>query len=47
MKRCNLLRLSVGDRYPPGPLEGKNPCMGPQTSDPTRSSGRGPSKDYN
>jgi hypothetical protein len=36
----------VGDRYPPGPLEGKNPCMGARTSSPTRSSHRGPDKDY-
>jgi hypothetical protein len=37
----------VGDRYPPGPLEGENPCVGTQTSRPTRSSHRGPGKDYN
>jgi hypothetical protein len=37
----------VGDRYPPGPLEGENPCVGPQTSRPARSSHRGPGKDYN
>jgi hypothetical protein len=26
----------VGDRYPPCPLEGKNPCMGPRISRLTR-----------
>jgi hypothetical protein len=36
----------VGDRYPAGPLEGKNPCVGLQTSHPTRTSHRGPGKDY-
>jgi hypothetical protein len=36
----------VGDRYPSGPLEGENPCVGPQTSHPTRSSHRGSGKDY-
>jgi hypothetical protein len=24
----------MGDRYPPGPLEDENPCVGPQTSHP-------------
>jgi hypothetical protein len=37
----------VGDRYPLGPLEGENPCVGPQTSRPVRSSHRGLGKDYN
>jgi hypothetical protein len=45
---CNLTVVTImGDRYPPGPLEVKNPCIGPQTSHPTKSSHRGPGKDYN
>jgi hypothetical protein len=37
----------LGNRYPPGPLEGENPCMGLRTSHPTRLPHRGPGKDYN
>jgi hypothetical protein len=37
----------VGDRYPPGPLKDENPCVGPQTSRPTRPSHRELGKDYN
>jgi hypothetical protein len=53
LARCSRMDVSVfrvtvnvGDRYLTGPLEGENPCVGPQTSRPARSSHRGSGKDY-
>jgi hypothetical protein len=37
----------VEDIYSPDPLEGENPCVGPQASRPARLSHHGLGKDYN